>query len=154
MRYTVTNPIEGQYFFACVCTCSGRSHPLASSMMRTTAARDCVSRYPALFKSDSICLDDFVFVIMKIIFNNEFIRMATGGQERSGWRMGCAGHLELLKSERMTTRHPVSPGEDSVRPTNPSRGKDTPTKASKTGLFAYLMYRLWKPNTVRVSVME
>jgi hypothetical protein len=30
---------------------------------------------------------------MKKLFNNEFIRMATGGQERSGWRMGCAGNL-------------------------------------------------------------
>jgi len=78
VRYTVTNPIEGQYFFACECTCSGRSHPSASSMMRTTAARDCVSRYPALFKSVIICIDGFDFVIMKIIINNDTIRMAAG----------------------------------------------------------------------------
>jgi hypothetical protein len=54
-----------------------------------------VSRYPALFKSDSICLDEVEFAIMKIIFNNEFIRMRTGGQERSGGREGCAGRFSL-----------------------------------------------------------
>ena len=62
-------------------------------MMRTTATRDCVSRYPALFKSDISCMDDFGFVIMKIIINKDTIRMAAVGQERSGWREGYAGHL-------------------------------------------------------------
>jgi len=56
--------------------------------------------------------------------------MVEGGQERSGWRGGCIGHLSLQKA-KVDKRHPVSPGENSVRSTNSSRRKDTPNTDTK-----------------------
>jgi hypothetical protein len=89
-------------------------------------------------------MDDFGFVIMKIIINNDTIRMAEGGQERSGWRGGCIGHLSLQKA-KVDKRHPVSPGENSVRSTNPSRGKDVPSTGIKDWFVC--LFRIWVVET-------
>ena len=82
-------------------------------MMRTTATRDCVSRYPALFKSDNMCLEDFELVIMKIIINKDGTSMAVGRQELCEWGGPCRADVFAEKRNYDKRLH-IVPGEHSV----------------------------------------
>jgi hypothetical protein len=98
-------------------------------------------------------MDGFGFVIMKIIINNDTIRMVAGGQERSDV-VGAAPGACRSKKRGMTKRILFCPERTAFAQLTLQGEKMPPAQAPKIGSLACSAVGLWKPDTVRGSVTE